>query len=425
MQETKISLYKSIGFYILSIYVFLTYIPQISFHIIFHQYFLEHYNGANKNPFLILIILLFFYISIVLVNEIFPKIRLKVKFSDNINLLMSILSFILIFLFLIASIKFYTEYTISFRATHRLRETSLIIKILFFLREFAWFYVFYQLVNILRGNKLNFIIRFNLFLILIAWVLSLTASLSIPLVFIILLILLFNNKLLIILTNKNISGFKFFIISIFAIVFVLFAIFFGYANKFGMEKAYVMFSDSDLMYYLFSRTLARLSTSYEAAIQLFSMHFQDFNIQLMAVNGFIDTFLSRLASITHLFDYHVSDIETINRMNFFILFTPLHWHLEFAGASPGLLATIFYIPVFPFNFLFIALYVVIIMRATNRYIPNRFQDFNIFGKFILLYLIFRLFEAPLDIFYIIEPKFFFVILFLLGSQLYQQKEGIS
>lgn len=415
MNESKIAFNKSIGFYILFLYVFLTYIPQIIFHVAFHEYYLEHYNGANNNPFSILPIIILFYISIIIVNTILPKIKMNLKFSYNMQKILSIISFILIVLFLISSIYFYENYSISFRATNRLRDTSLIIKLLFFLREFAWFYVFYHFTRILRGNSLSFMVKFKLLLIFIGWLLSLTASLSIPLFFVILLMLIFNKRLFIMLTDKKMSKLKYTFIILFAVLFVLFAIFFGYANKFGIEEAYKMFTDSDLIYYLFSRTLARLSTSYESAIELFTLHMQDLNMQLNAINGFIDTFLSRLSSITHLFEYHITKIETINRMNFFILFTPLHWHLEFAGASPGLLATIFYIPIFPFNFLFIALYIVIIIRVTNKYVPMKFQDLNIFGKFILLYLTFRFYEAPLDFLYIIEPKFFFILLFIFGS----------
>jgi len=310
-----------------------------------------------------------------------------------------------------------SKYGVDFRHQHRLNETGIIIKLLWFLKMYVYFYAFFIFTKILNKENIRKLSKINLFLILIGWFITVTSSLQLPLVFILFIMLFlsknYQNKLLFRRHQKNFISIKSITFSIIIILIVFSMLFLGYSNKIGFAKTVDLFTDSSKIGNVISHIITRVSSSYMSLLLLMNEHFYDFNLQMGSYSGHFETFLSRLSSFLPIFDYHLNDIGTVSRTNF--LLTNVDNYLPISGSSPGLLATVFYIPFFPINLLFVLLYTLLIIRTINVYIVISSSSLSIFAKLIILYFVFVLFESPLSLLIIIEPITIFFSLFLFVS----------
>jgi len=417
----KTDFVKSIGFKVFLFYLFFTYIVQIFFHLFFYDKFQFYYNGANVNPLWIILFLIVYIFLVIAIDSILPHIKIKKKFSLRTKKVLNFFGDILIFLFFISSIYFALHYDISFRHHHRMRETGVLIQIMFFLKEFIFMYVFFQFFKVLNGHILSFQTNFRLIIILISWLLTVTSSLNAIMVMIILSIIFSKKFHKILLKTYDRLSLKIFFFYLLFLCAILLSVMVGIINKKGLEETFNIFNNKDLIYNMFSMIITRVSSSYASLLELLDNYFIDLDLYLQTLTGFFHTFLNRLSIAIPFFDYHLQGIETVNRENFIILYTSENF-LERAGASPGLLASIFYTPlIFPVNFIYIIVYTILIIRVLNNYIKNYLsQQCTLICLLILYYFITHFFEAPLDIFYIINPTNITIFMYLLGRRYYNE-----
>ena len=409
----KNSFTKSIGFSIILYYLIFTYLIQFILHSIFPEIYNVKYRIAEDFGIIAVLVVVLFILLLIFLDLIIPKVKYVIK-SNFIFKVASTINLLLITFFLIFSIYFASRYGVDFRHHHRLNEAGMIIKLLWFLKMYVYFYVFYCFSKIINKENINSLMRIKLFIILIGWFLSLTSSLQVPLIIIIIMLFTpqgFKNKLFFVKNNKNIFlSFKNIFIFIILIVSLSIMVFLGYANKIGFERAIELFTDIEKIYLVFTHIITRVSSSYASLVILSNEYLFDINLQFSIIEGHIQTFLLRLSSILPIFDYQLTEIKSVSRSNYLLIHVSNY--LPISGTSPGLLATIFYIPIFPISFILVGLYTVMIIRTVNRYINTPSSNLSILTKLILFYLLFILFESPLNLLIIMHPIFLFFILFI-------------
>ena len=411
----KTNIWNTAGFYAVVLYIFMTYIPQLAIHKIFYNKFLELYHGTQNPASFVVFTVFFFIFIIILLDSVLPKVNLKIR-QDTIQKTGSFLATILVIIYFASSLYFFKHFGLDFRQSKSLSEGGLIVKILWFVRMFGEFYVFYIFASVVNGNKLTYTTKLKLFIVVLSWGLSLTGSLQFLLILICILLIFTPYKKqqnMFISKRKNISLFKTFSVILLSIPIIITVVFLGFANKIGVDKAIDMFTDTSLLSTIFSHIALRMSTSYTSVLIMSHDHLFDIPLQIDTYLDAIQTFLNRLGSITHVFDYPLNGFKSVNRTNYLLLFIP-NFHPR-AGASPGLLASIYYIPIFPFNFLIMGAFVLMIIRATNKYIIKPAKELTLLSKLIIVYFIFPLFESPLNMLSIIEPAFFYFLVFVLMS----------
>lgn len=409
--------YKSAAFYTFLLLLFFVYIPQYFFHWYFTDYFEFLYAGNGEVTVFPIIFLIFLVFLVFIITAVQPRVSLNLKFKHYqiLRLFKKILFVSFIVLFLLAALKFSFNYGIDFRHKNRLSEAGKIVVVLFFFRFIAMFYVFYVFTKILRGGGILISERLGLATILLSLSLTTTSSLSIPLLVI--------AGLLVILPQKNLRAFflkrghssiiRPMLITILAVPVVFSILFFGYANKWGVEKAFDFFMNADNWILLATKIGTRLSTSY-ASVNAFinGGYLFDLEYQLTAFSSGIKTFITRLGMVTGLYTYTLESIESVNRMNFELLFNT---YLPRAGTSPGPIASALYMPFFPVNFIVMALYIGFILRLFDNYVPMRHNELSIFSKLFLVYFLLPFLESPLSLFSIINPVVAYVCLFIVVS----------
>jgi hypothetical protein len=83
------------------------------------------------------------------------------------------------------------------------------------------------------------------------------------------------------------------------------------------------------------------------------------------------------------------------------------------GAAPGVIASSFYLPYFPVNFILIAIYTVFILRKLSKAVKYAKKSFNFLGRFMLLfYFATTLFANPIGYLNFIDPTFLYLLMFL-------------
>lgn len=384
---------------------FLFYVPGlILFNFLPESYLLQYkYTGQPYTSFFIMGS--FFSVSLIFLSVLFDKINLttNVYFPTQ---LVYIATKLLILIYFICSIIFFINYDASFRHTSRLSEAGMAVKIIFFLQPLIFIYILFALVHILNGNKLGRESRNLIILFLIGMLLSLNSSLSLIAIFSI-SALIFKPDLLK-TPLKDINFKRIFLILIIIFIAIVGVIFVGLGNKVGFE--YLLTKDGlDFIYYSVGNIVARVSSSLMSNATLFDCCSTSIDISVSTVEGIYTTFMNRLSLVIPLGgDFNNNIIETVNRSNYLIVFKG---ELARAGASPGVLATIFYIPIFPFGFIILPLFYVFLSKVIASKLSNNCH-YNLLSLAILPLFILPLFEAPLNILYIIDPVFISFIFFI-------------
>ena len=99
-------------------------------------------------------------------------------------------------------------------------------------------------------------------------------------------------------------------------------------------------------------------------------------------------------------------------------------HADRAGASPGIISSVFFVPLFPYTFFIIPVYVALVFKSIRYHMKTSIR-FNFLAMLILTYLILSLFEAPLNILYIVDPMFFLFITVVFLSRFINVEEVFS
>ena len=360
--------------------------------------FLEMFFYSNMNNLYRLsetsIVLLIIFIFISLSFFIF-KLKFKQSYFNGffINLFKNSFLKISSIVFLILSSYFFMNYSIKFRHTgENVTDVGGWVIILIALRAYFKAFLFYVLIARFKNIPLK--INRILFLITaISYFLSMVSSLDI--VLIILSALLFLNKEKLLAKKEN-SSFRLIqtvrniilTVSMFGAI-----IFFGIANKVGTETAKSLILNNDIIKTVFVSTGLRLSTYYA------SIH-GAINVVDKPENNFSQGFLGTLENTINRGVYLTTgeklprpEVWTIYRANYENLFVDNS--KDRTGASPGIIASIFYGPNILFGIMFILLYIYIIFHFLKWAFSYELK-LNLFGVLISLIFVIPLLESPID-----------------------------
>lgn len=96
-------------------------------------------------------------------------------------------------------------------------------------------------------------------------------------------------------------------------------------------------------------------------------------------------------------------------------------HAERAGASPGIIASVFYTPLFPLSLIVIPAYVFVLYSSLSYHMNDNVK-LNLLSCIALPYLLLNLFESPLNIFYVLDPiAILFISVVFFGRLINTQK----
>ncbi len=401
----KTRLIRSIGFKLLIILIFIDYVPQAIFHYFLKEEIGEIYTTTDFNSLIVFPFIFIYLSSIILLDNILPHVNVKIfkikrKTFDTFMLL------ILLF-FLVSSIYFFNQYDISFRHTHRLHETGILIRIIPFLKSISIIYVLYLFSVIIERQKLSLLQRINILLIFISFLLSITSALETIFMFILILLLLPTDRIYRICTSK-LGALKFIIFACFLFLSSLAAVYIGFANKIGVDATNKLIFNIEGIGYIFTHVLVRISTYEETFLVMFYKYLYSSDIQIYLWEHILIVIKNRLASIVPIFTYDPYYITTINTVSYKLLFLS-DIQKEGAGSTPGPLASMLFFPFFPLGLIIMSFYSLIVIRAFNKLFPNKI---NVLGLIILTYFFARFFESPINILYIIEPISVMFIIFI-------------
>ncbi|MBA6353595.1 hypothetical protein [Colwellia sp. BRX9-1] len=388
------------------IFVCIIYLPGLLFFLGFEKGYMKYYNfdGGLYSAFIILfplfnliVFLCFYYLGKI------PIIRFS-RLNSNLSLF---LIFVVSFCYFLLSVNFSLNFTSSFRHINRLSNAGPLVSLLFLMKPMMFFIVALMLIHILNGSQLGGKSRFALFLILIASVLSLNSSLhflAIP----ILLCMLFKPKVFL-LTSKDINWRNMLVAMFFVPVVASLVIFIGIGNKVGY--AYLISAEGIVFLKGYGDILfPRMSTSLFSSVIMLQHSFDGISYSNDIFDAITSTLYNRFSLILPLDNFDSSLINTVNRLNYMVVFAN---HAERAGASPGIISSVFYTPLFPLTLVIIPVYVFILYRSL-AYHMNQDIKLNLLSCIVLPFLLLNLFESPINIFYLLDPIFilFFTVVFL-------------
>lgn len=392
------------GYKVFILYVFFTYIPQFFIKLAFLDKYAEVYRGGETSLLLVAGFILVFVFFIFIFDKCFQHSLLQTDFFEKNSPVLSLISLTLIVLNLLVSIYFWLNFNISFRHTTRLSDAGFLAEVMLFLRFYCMAYVFYTLSMMINGVAWQKKFSRRLVLILCGCILTTNSALDFPLLVIILYILWKKNKISINTPFNTFSILKYgFLFS----VVVPATIFMGYANKWGFDRAYLYFQNVDFIN-LLSAVLLRISSSFAALLNAFSSYLFNIKLQMSNIYNSLHIFIFRLGLVFH-FNVPAGELTSVSRANFLLLFKT---YLPKAGATPGLLASVFLMPIFPINIFIVMAYTVFVITLVNMSVGKKM---DVLKSLIMLYFIFPLFENPLEYLTIIDPVFFYFMCVIMFS----------
>ena len=392
-------------FKVFLILIVVFYIPGLLYYPFFIDAYYEYYNytgGLYLNAFFLIIsFVVMTYLSFLFLDK-FPFIKTR---SINSNFIFFIL-ILLVVTFLILSVNFSLYYSSSFRHNNRLAN-SYLVAFMFFLKPIIFYILSLVLIYVLNGNSIGRKTKLLVLLIFISSILSLNSSLQfivIPLI----LLMLYSPSLLTTPLKQLRRSTIFIALLIFPILGGV-IIFIGIGNKIGYEY---LLTDEGVSYVLSygDRLFPRMSSSLFSSVIIFNNILDGVNYSDRVIGAINATAINRLSLLTPFGGFDSTILDTVDRLNYLEVF---HRHAPRAGASPGLISSIFYTPFFPFTIFLIPLYVAIVFRSVRYHMAMNIK-FNLFSYVFLFYLLINLFEAPLNLLYVLDPQFilFFTVVVL-------------
>jgi len=357
--------------------------------------------------FVLFFIILVFSIDKISVN----KKRMHLNFIGRIFENKKI-NYLLMLMFFIFSVNYFIKYNLTFRHSGEKTLSGEGFQVIIVLALKSYFKAFLFFVLIKKLNDLVVSKHEVRICILISICYYLTLAASLDMLYIILAIILglkFDNVLFSNLKKKSLmsKNFKLIVLGI----LVISIIFVGNANKIGFERAYDKFTDSDETNQIYLNTVRRISTWYISVMVLGEKDLFDNTMSYTSLEGVFNNTFNRLNSIVGDKEKINKDgIWSINRMNYIQIFKTND--RDITGASPGLIASFFYLPFFPLNIILMAIYTVFILRYFDNAFIFKKKNFTPLLLLILLFFLIPVLDSPLDLINIIGPTFIYAILFL-------------
>jgi hypothetical protein len=394
------------------LYLFLFYFVPFFSHIFFH----DEYNLVFKQTNSLLPV--FFLPVFIFLIIIFERITFsnKLFFFNSVGKILEkkILNFGLLFLFFILSLNFFINYNLTFRHSGGKTLSGEGIEIIFLLALKAYFkaYIFFVLLKIINNLEVKKNEYFICLIVSLSYILSIMGSLDVLYIIISFLIGIKQQQFLFVKNKNNVSIFQrigkilLLVLLIFSVVFI------GNANKTGSDEAFEKFSDTNQSTQVYINTIRRISTWYISLMILGEKDLFDNERSYESLDGIISNTSGRLKTIIdkNAYTEDKKKVWSVNRMNYLQIFDMDT--RERTGASPGLVASFFYIPFFPFNFLFIVFYTIFILRYFNKGFQNNITyKFSPLLNIIILYFLIPMFESPVDLINFIGPTFIYTLFF--------------
>jgi hypothetical protein len=416
MQIYKINTNKlsgiTIKFFLLYIFLFY-FIPFIS-HIIFREeYNLVFKSTTSMLP--VLYIVVFFFA--VLFLEKFTHSKKLIYFNKIGRILeFKFFNFILLFLFFLFSLNFFVNYNLTFRHSggKTVSGEGVEIIILLALKSYFKAYLFFILLKTINKLEIRKNEYFNCLLICICYILCMMASLDMLYIIIAFILGIKKQKILFVKNERKLRILPKFFKLLLLLILVISVVFVGNANKTGADKATEKFTDINQTTQIYINTVRRISTWYISVVILGEKDIFDNERALESLNGIISNTNGRIKTIMGSeadFDDR-KKVWSVNRMNYLQIF--YMDTRDRTGASPGIIASSFYLPFFPFNFLIMIIYTIVILRYFNK----GFQNINKEYKFspllniIILFFLIPMFESPVDLINFIGHNFIYSFLFI-------------
>jgi hypothetical protein len=201
---------------------------------------------------------------------------------------------------------------------------------------------------------------------------------------------------------KKVLSTSLIILSLFSILFL------GIANKIGVENAKLLTKETELRSIIFEKVSVRQSTAYVSFIIGFQNYVENVSFAERAFLGQIENLSNRFVILLGR-KPDKPEVWSINRLNYLKIFHQNDGPRT--GTSPGLLASYFYIPFFPLNFVLLSLYVVYVLRLLSLNIKH---PFSVIGLLLVYFYMLGFFDSPVELINVIGPNFFYVIFVILG-----------
>lgn len=337
------------------------------------------------------VLVLFFSTAIffvIVTSLFFPKFaQLKIKkryFSRRFVKQMMLIIFICS---VGLGISFFIKYSnSSFRHNHRFSEAGFSSMLVFLVRAFMEVFLLFLLCNFDNSKKM---LKFTKVLVVISFLflaLTLNSSLQVLTLTIPLVILLKPSLL-----ERELNFWKFIKLSIPATILCIGVIIFGIGNKIGYD---VLFSETDLLENYGKHVATRVSTSLYSIPGVAHNDFIDQGIS--GLNSQLFTASNRIKLLLGM-EFNSEAIETVDRTNYLNLYRAYN---ERAGATPYLLASMWYLPL-GLGFFLIPFFFSFYSSLIYQYVKKLF-NITLLRLVLIFICSLNLFEAPLNLFLLFD-----------------------
>lgn len=381
-----------------------------------------HVNFTNPGRAWLLMVTL---CSVLLLARFFSKLRIRLSLPLNlfVNLPNIYRSNTFLFATFVAvlptAVLFATSYGIDFRySRNSLSESGLVAIAAVIYRPFFSSLILYYFLMIISSVDVTKTQRALILAHVSNWFLFANGAVDVVWAAVALMIgVLGNSARSLFVTNKQMTllslvmGAIVGLVSVFVISGVVFL---GYANKLGFDESIIIFREEffeRVLYYLYYRL-----SVFPSSLDLVLGHVLDFGLYVSALDTLFDNILYRLSVILQI-PVARPEIESLNRLNYMLLFQMADSNSN-TGASPGPLASFAYYPMLPFNLIFCAAYIAIILNTYSRLIELRSRErLSIFAMLFFTILNFAFLHNPITAFTQIGPELFRTALYILAMSL--------
>ena len=394
-------------FFSILLVVFIFYLPGLLLYPFFSDYYVSYYS-LNINPYFsfFLIFLLFAVSTYTIAFFVFRLPTIK-RFRLNQKVMILLITFVCV-LFFLSGVEFSLFQSRAFRHEGRLAEASILTKLLFILQPIVFVYVAKAAIYVSSGGRLGQINKFLLMMVTFTMVISLSSSSHMISICLLLCILFFPG-----LIQKKISDIRFFDYAKYAFgagIVVAFALFGGLGSKLGYSFIF-SFEGFDYIEGHIGYIVARVSSSLYSLGAVWDQGVINAERDVEVITSFYTTTINRIALILGAGGFDAEVIATVNKINYNLIFGE---DGSRAGASPGPLSSMLYFPYFPLGLLVLPFIYVLIGSLFLKSARNP-DRVTVLGLGVAFYFIIYMFEAPLNILYLVDPVFFgFVTIFFLN-----------
>lgn len=371
----------------------------------------ELYVGTDSNWPVVYVV--FLVALIFLFNTFLPRVKL---FSyKNIGAIFEnkLFNSIVILIFLISSIQFSLNYSLNFRqsSAESISGAGGYVMVMFGLRSYVKVFFLYLILKYANDLEITRNQRYLTGLASISIAISVTGSLDLLFAITGLLIAFKKERVFFDKVSNTLSTIKSQILRVISIIIIIVVIVFvGNANKIGADTAVDVFTNSSNGEKILLHTAKRVSVWYVSVLALGNKDVFDNDIAFTTLRGVFDNLYSRANIILEGKKDEIEGVWSVKRMNF--LQISRYTYNDRTGTAPGLVASAFYLPFFPFNFFIMGIYTVIMLRYFSKGFRCARYSLNIFSKFVILFFFIGLFDSPIDLINFIGPDFIFILLFL-------------